>query len=493
MNKLAIDIPNLRNIFPNENGFREIVKISSKNPKYINKKSGENLSIYLVDENSKFLNKSQNNNSPFLEQGELYSLLSEAKSKCGRDGRKLNNKKLNKLTETLRNCLRDNMDEEDINDYINLTFDSCDNDKKIANKIYVKAKEIASKTSKKHDLTINLDINDLDYIDEKTGDASFGELIPLPITNFSDDKISLVKNGTTNCLLVKKDKNCGTEYYKKIKFDGNVVDQIKKEGFNNEKIIVDNDDLISLGYTEDEIKEKEKEGLDEYKEKKENENEVKSTLYPKLGFNKYKPTGEEMVEITYIYGPNRSGKTFYAAKYANLWAKIFKDWPIYLFSRRDKDKVLDDITNLNRVIIDETLVTDPISMTDFEKSLVIFDDIDTISDKKICKAVQKLRDDIMETGRQKMIYVINTSHLGMNWNPTRTVLNEANSYTLFPRKGNYEMNCKILKNKMGMKSDVITSIMDRPNGLAYKGKWGWITVYKDSPQYLVHENGVLLL
>jgi len=208
---------------------------------------------------------------------------------------------------------------------------------------------------------------------------------------------------------------------------------------------------------------------------------------------KYIPTGEEMVEITYIYGPNRSGKTYYAAKYATLWSEMFEDWPIFLFSRRDKDKVLDDIKAVNRVTIGESLVTAPLTMTDFEHSLVIFDDIDTIADKKICKAIQKLRDDIMETGRQKMIYVINTSHLGMNWTPTRTVLNEANSYTLFPRKGNYEHNFNILKSKMGMKPTVIKSIMDRPDGLAHQGKWGWVTVYKDSPQYIIYEQGVKLL
>ena len=229
------------------------------------------------------------------------------------------------------------------------------------------------------------------------------------------------------------------------------------------------------------------------------------SLVPTI-YEEYEPTGEEMIEISYIYGPNRSGKTYYAAEYVKEWKKIFKDWPIYLFSRRDKDKILDDIEGVERVIIDESLITEPLSMTDFSHSLVIFDDVDTITNKEICSSIQKLRDDIMETGRQKMIYVINTSHLGMNYLKTRTVLNEANSYTLFPRKGNYEHNFKILQNKMGMKATDIRSIIDSTfkirvesgqkedvTGYGYRGTWGWVTIYKDSPQYFIYENGCKIL
>jgi len=285
-----------------------------------------------------------------------------------------------------------------------------------------------------------------------------------------------IKNGKTGFFIKKKDTRKGganeTALWKEVYIKGNHVEDLKQNGYNGEEVYL----------SEDQAKSEEDKGR-----------------LKEPWFLKYKPTGIEMVEITYIYGPNRSGKTYYGAKYATLWSEMFENWPIFLFSRRDQDKVLDDIVNtsgdraVSRVAIDESLITNPLSMLDFEHSLVIFDDIDTIADKKICKAVQKLRDDIMETGRQKMIYVINTSHLGANYMSTRTVLNEANSYTLFPRKGNYEHNCRILKEKMGMKPDMVRKIMDRPDGIAYKGKWGWVTVYKDSPQYIISESGVRLL
>jgi hypothetical protein len=453
----------------NVTDYREIAKIMSKNPKYIDE-NGNNLSIYLIPDNFKGASLSYDDKD---EENENLNLLGQAKMNSGRGGRKIRKKDLNILGIALRNG---GMPEEDIIDFLDFSGHNYgklgENRKNEMKKVYSAAnslKKIKGKTS--------LEFIDLDY------DGEEGQLIQLPITNFTTEQIDKVKNGMTSFLIIRKDQG----KLKKITILGDKVESLDEYGYNNEPVITNIEQLIDpkgpLGnsaFSENDVKSKleTEDGLEKYGD---------------LGFNEYKPTGEEMVEITYIYGPNRSGKTYYAAKYATLWSNMFKDWPIFLFSRRDKDKVLDDIPQVNRIMIDESLLTNPLNMTDFQKSLVIFDDIDTIADKKICRAVQKLRDDIMETGRQKMIYVINTSHLGMNWTPTRTVLNEANSYTLFPRKGNHEHNCKILKNKMGMKMDVIKGILEKPNGLAYKGKWGWITVYKDSPQYLIYENGVRLL
>lgn len=464
--------------------FREIARIFSENPKYKDK------SIYLVPDN--YIKDITGGAAPRRQHTDddkegrlgapqdegrlgapqdMESIVSEAKYNSGRAGRKLNKSDVSML----RSALEKTMPLEDLDEYITLL--SCDKkltksgetrpDNKAAIKtVYSKAfsKKLA-KTSDEYKECREILFKDkeLDHLDAVSGEVERGELVPLPITNFSKEQIDDIRLGKTIFYVKRKHPGDSHTIWKKVTIKGNLAEQIIDGGYNNDEIFLEEVPAGSRGGASPPI------------------------------FQPYVPTGEEMVEITYIYGPNRSGKTYYAAKYATLWSEMFEEWPIFLFSRRDKDKVLDEIPAVNRVNVDSSLVTNPLTMTDFEHSLVIFDDIDTIADMKIRKAIQKLRDDIMETGRQKMIYVVNTSHLGMNWAPTRTVLNEANSYTLFPRKGNYEHNAKILHSKMGMKPAMIKEIMERPKGLAHQGKWGWITVYKDSPQYVMHENGIKLL
>ncbi len=423
---------------------REIALITSKNPKYKGK------SIYLKTDIKPVIGKI------------TISDIEETKNKCGRDGRKLRKKDIREIYDKINGNV---IITESLNE-------STPDRKYVIEKIHKKVIEDSYKCNPFGGCILEFKLGELDYGD-KDDPGYEGYITPIPIINgsFTKKKLKYILKGKTNYII----RTLGHWEGKEI--NGDMVDTLLEDGIEkakNRELIVDPElqkiedqdiKLIESKYLNDE----------------------------KLGYNKYTPTGDELIEISYVYGPNRSGKTFYSANYAKLWSEIFEDWPIYLFSRRDKDKVLDDISSLRRVEIDERLVTDPLTMTDFENSLVIFDDVDTIVDKKICQAIQKLRDDIMETGRQKMIYVINTSHLAMNWKPTRTVLNEANSYTLFPRKGNYEHNFKILKDKMGLKTKIIRDIIEKPDGLAYKGRWGWITVYRDSPQYLIYENGVRLL
>ncbi len=480
---LTIDVKGLRSKEIKVNGekikiddYREIARIFTKNPKYLDEnKDGK--SIYLIPDNYIHdLQRLSSSKGHGILEDDIESHISEAKSKSGRAGRKIKKKDMDLIKHLHQAYLEGNaLPEEDIEEYIDYLKNESKmgyghpgekevnetkfkDRKKAISDIYKK-----SKISIKCNLTplhtsgreLTFSVDEFDWIDPKTGELDIGEIVPLPITNFTKEQIDDIRLGKTAFFIKKRCSATRAGIWKEVFVKGNHVETIKEQGYNNEEVCTEPD-----------------------KEPR---------------FIKYEPTGIEMVEITYIYGPNRSGKTYYGAKYATLWSEMFEDWPIFLFSRRDKDKVLDDIPSLSRVAIDQSLIDNPLSMTDFEHSLVIFDDIDTIADKKLCKAVQKLRDDIMETGRQKMIYVINTSHLGANYGPTRTVLNEANSYTIFPRKGNYEHNFRILKDKMGMKPEVIRQVMDRPNGIAFQGKWGWVTIYKDSPQYIISEVGVRLL
>ena len=63
------------------------------------------------------------------------------------------------------------------------------------------------------------------------------------------------------------------------------------------------------------------------------------------------------------------------------YKKKYKNHPIYLFSSLTEDESLDSIKP-KRIIIYESLVSDPIEISELAKSCCIFDDIDVISNKK---------------------------------------------------------------------------------------------------------------
>jgi len=86
-------------------------------------------------------------------------------------------------------------------------------------------------------------------------------------------------------------------------------------------------------------------------------------------------------ERTYIAGPTGSGKSTYVARYLQQLKKVFPDRDIFLFSDVNEDEVLDKI-GIMRIKLDENFLENTPSPETLHDSIVIFDDIDSIEDKK---------------------------------------------------------------------------------------------------------------
>ena len=67
----------------------------------------------------------------------------------------------------------------------------------------------------------------------------------------------------------------------------------------------------------------------------------------------------------------------------------------------------------------------------FKDTLIIFDDIDCMTDKKILKKVYDIMDLILQTGRKYNVSMIHTSHNACAGAFTKLILNEAHSTTFF--------------------------------------------------------------
>lgn len=190
-------------------------------------------------------------------------------------------------------------------------------------------------------------------------------------------------------------------------------------------------------------------------------------------------------ECLYISAPSGSGKSTYTANYIKSFKKTFPGAPIFLFSRVDSDEVLDSISGIQRIMLNEELIQDPVKPAELRNSLVIFDDTDTIPQKSLRSAIIDLKNDILEVGRHYNIYIIITSHLISNYSETRTVLNECTSLTIFPRSGAAHQIKYCLKNYFGLDTEQVNRVLKLPSR--------WVTIFKNYPITVMYESGAYLL
>lgn len=193
--------------------------------------------------------------------------------------------------------------------------------------------------------------------------------------------------------------------------------------------------------------------------------------------------------VSYITGKSGSGKSTYAAKYIEKYKKMFPDREIYVFSRKPKDPVLDKI-GINRIVVDESIIDDPIDITqDIDgPCCILFDDASTYPNEKIQKAVLKLMMDVMEIGRSYEVEVIITNHLptAKEKNLNRTIFNESQYITLFPRMtNNKRMINYTLSEYLGLDNDLIKRI--------HNLKSRWVTIHNECPGFVLYDHGAFLI
>ena len=87
------------------------------------------------------------------------------------------------------------------------------------------------------------------------------------------------------------------------------------------------------------------------------------------------------------------------------------------------DESLDDIEP-KRVLLNESMHENPIPIKEFANSVIILDDVDLISNKRIQDDVYNLPNQVLELGRQFKITCLMTNRLPSNRNDTRRILNE---------------------------------------------------------------------
>ncbi|HLX52498.1 MAG TPA: hypothetical protein VKR58_01060 [Aquella sp.] len=194
--------------------------------------------------------------------------------------------------------------------------------------------------------------------------------------------------------------------------------------------------------------------------------------------------------VNYIAGPSGSGKSTYASNIIKNYKKIFPEKELFIFSRTDSqnDPALVNLGGY-QISIDQSLLTDPIDITKELSggSILLFDDCNTVQDDKLKKAIDKLMADIMEIGRKLDITIIITNHLVIpnEKKIARTIMNEMQCLTVFPKSGSSQQIRYALKQYFGLNNKQIDQILQIPSR--------WITIHKTYPQTIIYENGAFIL
>lgn len=186
----------------------------------------------------------------------------------------------------------------------------------------------------------------------------------------------------------------------------------------------------------------------------------------------------------YISGAQGSGKSYWIGQFLKYWknekGNAKKD--IYLFSLKDADTSL-DIIKPKRIKLDEKLKE--LDYKDFKDSTVIFDDVDSISDKDIKNIVYSLLDNIVNVGRSLKINVIASNHASTDGRFTRAIVNSCDMVVYFPMSGSAHGMNYLLNKYIGLDKKDISNIK--------KLKSRSVCIYKNYPQMICTERDFYVL
>ena len=189
-------------------------------------------------------------------------------------------------------------------------------------------------------------------------------------------------------------------------------------------------------------------------------------------------------DVLFVSGESGSGKSYFCKNYILEYKKLFPKNPLYLISYLDDDETLDSIPGLQRLEVftpEFMSEIDDISIDEFKDALVIFDDVDSIPEKKTKIKLYGLLNKFLRLGRHSNTTILFAGHEVMAGNETKTILNESSHIVYFPITiGDGKLE-RLLKVYLGLGKDQIQRIRDIKDSRS-------ICIIKGYPKVIVSEH-----
>jgi hypothetical protein len=205
-------------------------------------------------------------------------------------------------------------------------------------------------------------------------------------------------------------------------------------------------------------------------------------------FTIYPNPNKDVFECISIFGQSGSGKSTIALKYSEQYIKIFPKNNVYLISSLEKDKTLDANKNIIRIDI-QSFMIDPPTLDEWENSLVIVDDFETLkyTDIKLFKVIMSLVAQLVSKGRHKNIRTIVIKHDFSNSGDKigGLIISESTHYILYPKTCSRDNMNLIFGKKGTLTKKQIDNLYTLPTR--------WVAYIKNFPPYIITENQCWLL
>jgi hypothetical protein len=186
-----------------------------------------------------------------------------------------------------------------------------------------------------------------------------------------------------------------------------------------------------------------------------------------------------------VFGPSGVGKSTWTGTFLKQYSSRYKKNDIFVFSPIKGDSAFDKV-KVNYVKIDDNILDDPLDISEFENSCCVFDDIESINDKKLQEAVIFFRDICLETGRHKNITTLCISHIILNGSQSKKMLNESDQVVVFPRSNMNAIKNLVVRYYGFSKDDV--------NYLKHIGeKSRWTCIKRSFPTCIISENNIRVI
>jgi len=201
------------------------------------------------------------------------------------------------------------------------------------------------------------------------------------------------------------------------------------------------------------------------------------------------PQIEGQTSRIYIFGQSGSGKSTWASKYALEYLAVNPGNRVFIMSRKEYDPAFDPVipdlirVKLDRNFVKENRKKDPLDF--YSDSLVIFDDFSKIPDTTIVKAVDQLKNSLLELGRQYNTNIISIQHKGLGGLKSAAELSECTSLVCFPRQNPRE-SMNVYKKYLLFGNEAMKRIFD-DDGMRER----WMYILK--PNIIVTENYIKII
>ena len=166
---------------------------------------------------------------------------------------------------------------------------------------------------------------------------------------------------------------------------------------------------------------------------------------------------------------------------------------IVIISAVDQDKAFDGVLfgKQEKQVIRLDIKSDQLDKLDakqFVNSIVIFDDIENYSKKKIRDHFVALRAEMLENARHQVTDVISVSHKAKSGVLNSAVKNECTGVALFPsHTNNYRELNNFLKEYLGYSGEISDRILV---GIPEEYNSRFVFIGKRNPNFIIHNHGV---